>query len=346
MHSTRKRLGIVAATAAALALALTGCGGGSNSAGTANSAAPSAQHCDSTQKINFGYIGDFNGTSLLAIANDQKLWAKHCISAKTQVFTNGPLQITAMASGSLDFGYIGPGALWLPASGKAKIIAVDTFTNADRIVALPGRGIKTLKDLKGKKVAYPKGTSGEMILRLGLEKAGLTMDDIDATPLDYAPLTSALASGQFDAAGFGYPQLTTVKAQQPGIIELTKDSDFTDQRFVTAFVAQNDLPSKDPKLVENVIATLKEANDYRLKHRSEAISLVSKMTNVPEDQVKTDASFDQLVSSASLEASTSSGDVDKWLNNFGKYFVSVGTLQDPGDAKDYYTSDLYDKAGH
>lgn len=343
MHSTRKRLGIVAATAAAIALALTGCGGSSNST---SSSAGSTAHCSSMQKINFGYIGDFNGTSLLAIAKEKKLWAAHCISASTQVFTNGPLQITAMASGSLDFGYIGPGALWLPASGKAKIIAVDTFTNADRVVALPGRGIKTLKDLKGKKVAYPKGTSGEMILRLALEKVGLTMNDINGTPLDYAPLTSALASGQFDAAGFGYPQLTTVKAQQPGIKELAKDSDFTDQRFVTAFVTQEGLPTKDPKLVENVIATLKEANDYRLKHRSEAISLVSKMTNVPEDQVKTDASFDQLVSSSSLEASTKSGDVDTWLNNFGKYFVSVGTLKDPGDAKDYYTSDLYDKAGH
>lgn len=345
MHSIRKRLGIVAATAAAITLALTGCGG--SSASTSNSSSASAApDCKTVQKINFGYIGDFNGTSLLAIAKDKNLWEAHCISATTQVYTNGPLQITAMASGSLDFGYIGPGALWLPASGKAKIIAIDTFTNADRVVALPGRGIKTLKDLKGKKVAYPKGTSGEMILRLALAKVGLTMKDIDATPLDYAPLTSALASGQFDAAGFGYPQLTTVKAQQPGIIELAKDSQFTDQRFVTAFVSQEGLPAKDPKLVENVIATLKESNDYRLKHRSEAISLVSKMTNVPEDQVKTDASFDQLVSTSSLEASTKSGDVDTWLNNFGKYFVSVGTLTDPGDAKDYYTSDLYDKAGH
>jgi hypothetical protein len=70
------------------------------------------------------------------------------------------------------------------------------------------------------------------------------------------------------------------------------------------------------------------------------------MNNVPLAQVTTDASFDQLVSTSSLEASTKSGDVDKWLNAFGKYFVSVGTLPTPGNAKDYYDSDLYDKAGH
>jgi NitT/TauT family transport system substrate-binding protein len=343
MHITRKRLGIVAAATATLALVLAGC-----SAGGGGTAAPSgtAKTCTTMQNVNFGYIGDFNGTSLLAIAKAKNLWAKNCLTANTQVFTNGPLQITAMGSGSLDFGYIGPGALWLPASGKAKIVMINTFTNADRVVALPGKGIKSLKDLKGKKVGYPKGTSGEMILRLSLAKVGLTMNDIDATPLDYAPLTSALAAGQFDAAGIGYPQLTTVKQQQPGITELTKDSDFTDQRFVTAFVAREDLPTKNPKMVSAVLATLKEANDYRLKHRDEAIQLVSQMTNVPADQVKTDASFDELESTADLEKSSKDGDVNTWLDNFGKYFVTVGTLTQPGDAKDYYTASLYEKAGH
>src|SRR5690348_4324354 len=83
-----------------------------------------ATSCTSTQNVNFGYIGDFNGTSLLAIANEQGLWKKHCLTASLKVFTNGPLQITALGAGSLDFGYIGPGALWLPAEGKAKIVAI------------------------------------------------------------------------------------------------------------------------------------------------------------------------------------------------------------------------------
>lgn len=342
MHTPKNRLGIVAVAGAALALALAACSSGTTGADGASS----AKACKTVQDVNFGYIGDFNGTSILAIAKDQGLWAKNCLSVNTQVFTNGPLQIRAMASGSLDFGYIGPGALWLPASGKAKIVAINTFTNADRVVAFPKSGIKTLKDLKGKKIGYPKGTSGEMILRLSLAKVGLTMNDINATPLDYAPLTSALAAGQFDAAGIGYPQLTTIKQQQPGLIELTKDSDFTDQRFVTAFVAREDLPDKNPAMVSAVLSVIKEANDYRLKNESKAISLVSQMTNVPVEQVTTDASFDQLVSTASLEKSTAAGEVDTWLNNFGKYFVTVGTLTDPGNASDYYTSDLYSKAGH
>lgn len=306
-----------------------------------------ATSCTSTQNVNFGYIGDFNGTSLLAIANEQGLWKKHCLTASLKVFTNGPLQITALGAGSLDFGYIGPGALWLPAEGKAKIVAIDTFGNADRIVALPGRGIKTLSDLKGKKVGYPQGGSGEMILRLGLQKVGLTLGDVNAVPIDPSTMVAALSSGQVDAAGFWYPALSTVKQKVPDLIELAKDSDFKDQMtFPTAFVTQETLPEKDPKMVSNVLAVLKEANDYRYKHEDEAIALTSKMNNLPLDAVKSDASFDQLMSTSDLVKYSKDGTADKWFNTFGDYFVKTGTLKTPGDASQYYTSDLYVKAGN
>lgn len=343
MITFKKTIGTVAAVAM-LAAVLAGCSSNSSSGGT--SADKSANKCTTPEKINFGYIGDFNGTSLLAIAKAQNLWQKQCIDATTSVFTNGPLQITALGAGSLDFGYIGPGALWLPAEGKAKIVAVDTFGNADRVVALPGKGIKTLADLKGKKVGYPQGTSGEMILRLGLEKAGLTLKDVDAVPIDPATMVAALSSGQVDAAGFWYPALSTVKQQIPNLVELAKDSDFKSQMtFPTVFVSRENLPSSNPKLVSKVITVLKQANTYRFNHESEAIKLVAAMNNLDVAAVKSDASFDQMISTPDLEKASKNGTVDKWLNTFGKYFVTTGTLTAPGSASDYYTSDLYAKAG-
>jgi NitT/TauT family transport system substrate-binding protein len=339
MHPTRKRLGIVAAAAAAIALVLTGCSGNGANANSANT----ATHCTKTQNINFGYIGDFNGTSLLAIANNQNLWAKHCLTAKTQVFTNGPLQITAMASGSLDFGYIGPGALWLPMSGKAVIIAADDITTSNRVVTFPGKGIKTLKDLKGKTVAYSKGTTSEMILRLALQSAGLTMNDINAQSLDYSALTAAMASGKFDAGANGFPNLEAVKKAQPHMITLAKDSDYSSTMpMLNTFVAAPSYAKKNPRLVAEVVSVLKEANDYRLKHRTEAISLVAKMTNVPQDQIADDAeNYEHLYPSSYFEKQTKNGVMNKWLESFAQFFVENGTLTKPGSPADYYLGNSY-----
>ena len=75
-------------------------------------------------KVRMGYIGDFLGASMVAVANKLDLWKKHNLAPEIKVFTNGPIQIQALGSGDLDFGFIGPGALWLPITGKAKVIAI------------------------------------------------------------------------------------------------------------------------------------------------------------------------------------------------------------------------------
>src|SRR5699024_9351086 len=52
-----------------------------------------------TTEITYGYIPDFNGASLLAIAEDQGLWEENGLTANLQTFTNGPLQIQALGTG-------------------------------------------------------------------------------------------------------------------------------------------------------------------------------------------------------------------------------------------------------
>lgn len=104
-RSLSHKLFVTAAFGVVAALTLSGCG----------SASPESSASSGViQEVKFGYIGDFNGASLLAIADAKGLWEKHGLEADTKVFTNGPLQIQALGTGDLDFGYIGPGAMWLP----------------------------------------------------------------------------------------------------------------------------------------------------------------------------------------------------------------------------------------
>src|SRR5262245_3044459 len=165
----------------------------------------SAVACSSAgdgQEVRFGYIADYNGASLLAIAAKQGYWDDEGLTPELKVFTNGPLQIQALGAGDLDFGYIGPGAFWLPASGQSKIVAINTLTFADRVIAQPG--IRSVKDLKGKRVGVPEGTSGDMVLNLALADAGLSAKDIEKVPMDPSTVVSAFVSGQIDAAGIWY----------------------------------------------------------------------------------------------------------------------------------------------
>ncbi|PWS48030.1 aliphatic sulfonates ABC transporter substrate-binding protein [Streptomyces sp. FT05W] len=314
-----------AVAVSALALSVTGCSGDSSA--------------DGGSTVRFGYISDYNGASLLAVADEQGLWKEAGLTPEYSTFTNGPLQIQALGSDNLDFGYIGPGAMWLPASGKAKVVAINTLARADRVIAQPG--ITSVEDLKGKKVGVPEGTSGAMALDLALQKAGMSEKDIEKVPMDPSTIVSAFVSGQIDGAGLWYPLIDTIKAKKPELNEVASTADFTDRAFPTAFVA----PAKsDAKLNSKVVEVLQKANDWRAAHPDEAIDAAASLLKVDRAKVAADAANVETLSTADLVARTEDGTVDGWLDGLGAFFVDTGQLPKVPAADTYYEGDLYTKA--
>ncbi|OKK03050.1 aliphatic sulfonate ABC transporter substrate-binding protein [Streptomyces sp. CB02400] len=330
LSRTRRHLTAALAGVAATAL-LAACGSGDSSGGSGDT-------------VRFGYINDFNGASLIAIAEAKGLWKKHGLTADAKVFTNGPLQIQALGTENLDFGYIGPGAMWLPASGQAKVVAINTLGNSDRVLAQPG--ITSMQELEGKTVAVPEGTSGDMILSLALKKAGMTKDDLKVVPMDPSTIVSAVSSKKVDGAGFWYPAAATIKKQIPDLVELAKNTDFEDEvSFPTAFVAGNKLVADNPEKVKKVLAVLREAIAFRSEHTDEAIALTAEKLKIPADQVKADAANNKVLGVEELDKLTRDGTIDKWLKGMNDYFVEAGKLEQPVDPEKYYTGDLFIGAG-
>lgn len=296
-----------------------------------------------SNELTIGYIPDFPNGSVLAIAEDQKLWEAEGLTPEIKVFTNGPLQIQAMGAGSLNFGTIGPGALWLPASGKAKVVGVNDIGFSDRLISQAS--IKTVADLKGKKVGVPQGTSGDMILRLGLERNGLTIADIQVVPMDPSTIVAAFSSKQIDAAGFWYPLIDVIKARVPDLNELVSNKDFYPQTsFINTFVARNEIVSSNPELVTKFLRVMKKALDYRQANLERSIEITTAFLNAPADITANVARSRKLLTSAELDAFTKDGTINKWLSDFNKLFQAFGTINDPLAPEKFYTADLFLKA--
>jgi NitT/TauT family transport system substrate-binding protein len=317
---------LLAAAAAASLLLVSACG------------SSSSDDSPGKTKISFGYIGDYNGSSLIAVANDQKLWDKYGLDVGTKVFTTGPVQVTAMNAGDLDFGYIGPGALWEAASGQAKIIAMNSLGNADRVIAQPG--ITDLSQLKGKKIGVPDGTSGDMILSLALKKAGLTAQDVQRVPMDAPTIVTAFDSGQIDAAGIWYPLINTIKVKKANLVELAKDTDFADTAsFPTAFIASN--KAAGSASLSKVEQVLRAAMDYRAANPDKTAELVATLTKQPVDAVKADAANSQMLDTKTADGYTADGTFNKWLTAIGAYFVGSGKLKQNTDPSTYYLGSAF-----
>lgn len=293
------------------------------------------------QRVRVGYIADFHGASVTAIANRLDLWKKHGLAAEVKAFTNGPIQIQALGAGDLDFGYIGPGALWLPISGRAKLISMNVVGFSDRVIAQPG--IKSVKDLRGKTVAVPEGTSGDMLLRLALAAAGMSVSDVKRVTMDPSTIVTAFASGQVDGAGIWYPHVATLKTRKPDLVELYSNKDAMPKNsFPSSFVMRNELDAPaHNSLVDAMIRVVKEANDWRQKNLPQAIDHTAALIGAPRANLETEAGYAQYFSSAELARFTEDGTVDSWLRGMNELFKTFGRVPEVVDPKRYYLGARY-----
>ncbi len=164
----------------------------------------------SEEKISVIKIGSTAPGHLKFLLNMEKGWldeefAKDGIKIEYYPFTGGGSEaMVALASGGLDFTYTGtdPALRTAAAGADIKMIGLSSFGNpvsASSIIVRNDSAIKSVKDLKGKKVAYLKGTVRHATITKALKNEGLSINDIESFNLDFAASGPALIRGDVDA---------------------------------------------------------------------------------------------------------------------------------------------------
>ncbi|MBW4664259.1 MAG: ABC transporter substrate-binding protein [Chroococcus sp. CMT-3BRIN-NPC107] len=164
-------------------------------------------------------------------------------------------------------------------SGGADQVVVlvnDNSTGNDKIIARSG--INSIADLKGKKIAAEAGTVDHFLLLLGLEKEGLSPEDIQFVPLETGQAAAAFIGGQVDAVGVFAP-FTTQALKRPGSKEIFSSKDFPgaipDHLVVTRKLI-DEHPEQVQALVDSWFATL----DYIETNAQSAIAIMAKRAGV------------------------------------------------------------------
>jgi sulfonate transport system substrate-binding protein len=118
-------------------------------------------------------------------------------------FNSGPLVNQAFAAGAVDFGVMGDTpAIYAAAAGVPVdvVAASHTVGPGYTLVARAGSGIHSLADLKGRKVAYSKGTANQGFLIQALDTVGLKQQDVTPVDVPLQNIGGVLESGTVDAA--------------------------------------------------------------------------------------------------------------------------------------------------
>nr|WP_202450902.1 aliphatic sulfonate ABC transporter substrate-binding protein [Streptomyces sp. SID4948] len=290
MYRTSRRRRLVAAAAALPVLfgALAACGYGSSKS-TDDSAATTPAVAAGTKKLSadevrIGYFPNLtHATALVGLKEGFFQKELGATKIKQATFNAGPAEIEALNAGSIDIGWIGPSPAingYTKSDGGDLRIISGSASGGVKLVVNPKK-IKTLADVKGKKIATPQlGNTQDVALLAWIKSRGWKVDaesgkgDVSVIRTDNKITPDAYKSGSIDGAWV--PEPTASKLVSEGAKVLLDESTlWPDQKFViTNVIVSQKFLSAHPDVVEAVLRGSVKTNAW---------------INANSDQAKADA---------------------------------------------------------
>jgi NitT/TauT family transport system substrate-binding protein len=221
------------------------------------------------------------------VADEKDLFAQNGLDVKVSSFTTDDEINAALVAGQIDGANIATHtAMRLAQAGTPLtiVLVLDQSNTAD--AALAAAPVASIKDLKGKKVAYEEGTTSDILLRYALSQNGMTIDDIVKVPTPAADAGTAAIAKRVDAAVTYEPYLTAALGQDPAF-KLIYTAAEKPGLISDVFVVRNDALGKVPCQIQTLIQTWDDAVAYYNANGDDAKAIISKAVGATPEDLKT-----------------------------------------------------------
>jgi sulfonate transport system substrate-binding protein len=194
----------------------------------------------------------------------------------------GALQtLEALHAKSIDVGHTGDmGPIFGQSSSIDLVyIAAQPWSGTnDAILTKATSGIASIAGLKGKKVAFAKGSTSHNFIVTALEKSGLTVADITPVYLNPSDALGALTGGSVDAWVIWDPYFAIAELKNSDLRSLGSSRDYL--KTFSFFLAQRNFAQANSQVLTQLVEALGEAAQWASGHRGEVAQAMSEVTGV------------------------------------------------------------------
>jgi NitT/TauT family transport system substrate-binding protein len=308
MVSLRFRFGrpaVIAAAAVAAVTVIAGCG--SDSSGDSGGGSE-------VTTVKVGYV-PYADDAPAFLAQEKGIFKKHGLNVEFVPAANPTAIVAAMLSGQQQFGFVtGPVIINVNTKGTPlKCVSPvvgrqpsDAKRDGTTLIAGKNSGIKGVKDLAGKKVAMVQLNSlNSLDVQTLAKQAGIDYKSVQLIQMPFPQMPAALSQGRVQAAVIVQPFAQNAVAQGASIIN-HPNAELWGGGTTVCFGALDRYIDKNPDVVKNFNAAMREAILYTKDHEAEAkTTLVKRMNLKPAAAQKqvlqtdwnptlTPATFDQM----------------------------------------------------
>ena len=195
-------------------------------------------------------------------------------------FPAGPQMLEGLNVGSIDFGTVGETPPIFAQAANAKITYIGYEPPAPRgeaIVVPANSNIKSVADLKGKKVVLNKGSNVHYLLVKALENAGLKYSDVETVFLAPADARAAFERGSVDAWVIWDPFLAAAETSIGAKVLKDGTNTVNNHQF---YLAEESYASKRADVVAIIFEELKKVNDWAISKPKEVANALAPLTGL------------------------------------------------------------------
>ncbi len=269
-QSKRRTLGLLSAFAAgAFAMALS----------------PSAL-AQQKEVVRIGYQKYGTLTLLKGRGTLEQRLARDGIEVKWTEFPAGPPLLEALNVGSIDFGTVGEAPpIFAQAAGTDLVYVANEppSPTSEAIVVPKGSPIKSVAELKGKKVALNKGSNVHYLLVKALEKAGVAYSDIQTVYLPPSDARAAFERGSVDAWVIWDPFLAAAEKQVGARVLKDGTGLVSNHQF---YLASRPYAEKKAHVVRAIIEELAKVDEWGKNNTKEVAAILSAQLGLEKEVVE------------------------------------------------------------
>jgi len=227
------------------------------------------------QKANIFALLKYRGTL------DQE-FKKQGIAVHWIEFPAGPQMLEGLNIGSIDLAATGDAPPTFAQAAQADLVYLGhspANPKTEAIVVPADSPIKSVADLKGKRVALNKGSDVNYLLVTALEKAGLSYKDITPVYLPPADARAAFQRGAVDAWVIWDPYYAEVETNAKA--RLIKNAEGLVPHY-TFYLASRKFADTYPQIAAQVVDELDTLSTWANQHHEEAAKIMSSSTGLPQ----------------------------------------------------------------
>jgi NitT/TauT family transport system substrate-binding protein len=206
------------------------------------------------------------------------------VDVDPKVFNAGPEEMEALLAGEVDLGYVGPSPAintYLKSGGKALRILAGASSGGAALVARAGTGIRSIRDLDGKRLAVPQlGGTQDVSARHFLGREGLRSREkggtVEVLPIKNPDILALFKRKELDAAWVPEPWATRLLKETDARLVVDERDLWPDGRFATTVVVvRTAYLEKHPDRVEELLEAHVRSLGWLKKNPEEARALVN-----------------------------------------------------------------------